>query len=240
VLCGPRTLCFLRRPEPSRRCSSPQLFTMDSSKQAHELPRTQRPPEAYRFIDATVESEWHDPSERHSSADVEHEWRRRVPQSTTRAQPRTATDQHLGLPRPGPRRRRPWRSHATSMPHGGDGEQEPPVELVHLTRHHCCPATSSACTAGEGMVPHLAFPSTSNKNSQGVQPGPFSRRIRRNCGAMVRSLHRLHMHHVARSEASGSRHNTISIMHRAVRMELTCPQQISYANAETMREERDS
>jgi hypothetical protein len=36
------------------------------------------------------------------------------PQSTTRAPPRTASDRCLGLPRPGRRHRRLWRSHATS------------------------------------------------------------------------------------------------------------------------------
>jgi hypothetical protein len=44
-----------------------------------------------------------------------------------------------------------------------------------------------------------------------VRLGPSSRRIRRNCGATVRSLHRLHTHRAARSEVSGSWHSTISI-----------------------------
>jgi hypothetical protein len=61
------------------------------------------------------------------------------------------------------------------------------------------------------VAPHLAFPSTLNRNSQGVRLGPSSLRIRRNCGATVRSFHRLHTHRAARSEASGSRHSTISI-----------------------------
>jgi hypothetical protein len=76
-----------------------------------------------------------------------------------------------------------------------DREQEPPVEPICL----------------RGAAPHLAFPSTPKRNSQGVRLGPSSRRIRENCGATVMFIHCLHTHREARSEASGSWHSTISI-----------------------------
>jgi hypothetical protein len=61
------------------RALSPLFSAMDSSKRARGLPRTRRPPEAYRFVDAAAEREWHGPSEHHSGAGVEREWRGRGP-----------------------------------------------------------------------------------------------------------------------------------------------------------------
>jgi hypothetical protein len=155
VLCGPRALCFLRRPEPSRRCSLPWIPPSELAGflEPGDLQRLIGSSTLLRSVNGTAPQSttpvpaWSEngvgvpPSEHHSGAAADR-LRPVFGPSSPRSSPPPAMafacdfNAQIAVVCRG-RGRRPQRRAATKfVPHGGDGEQETLVEPVRPTRHH--------------------------------------------------------------------------------------------------------